>query len=343
MNRKATAADVAVEAGVSRWTVTRAFAPGSIISEKSREHVMAVAERLGYRPNLLARSLMTKTTHQIAVLVDDFSNFHKLLALEKLTAALQAEGLVAMLVHIGQHFDHAHAFLHADQRQVDAVVLLGTGFRDETLQSAIQAGSPPLYVLARESTIDGIASVACDPEVSMHTIVDHLAARGYRRPGFMSGAKALSTGLGRQRCFSAFWQARGVHDVPELAAGAYDVRAAQACLRDYLSRTPAGERIDVLMCENDVLALGALDVARGEFGLRVPEDLAIAGYDGSDLAGLSLLGLTTYEQPMDEMVAVLVDMLQGRREPRSVTLTGRLIPRASTAGPARSGRRLAGD
>ncbi len=330
MTRKATAADVALEAGVSRWTVTRAFAPGSYISEKSREHVMAVAERLGYRPNLLARSLSTKTTHQIAVLVDDFSNLHKLAVLETLTAALQAEGLMAMLVHIGQHFDHAHAFLHADQRQVDAVVLMGTVFRDETLAAAIQPGSPPLFVLARESQVEGIPSVACDAEVSMREIVAHLAARGYRRPGFMSGAKALSTGLGRQRCFAENWRARGVADVPELAAGAYDVKAAEACLRDYLDRTPADQRIDVLMCENDVLAIGALDVAQRGFGLRVPQDLAIAGYDGNDLTGLGLFDLTTYAQPMDEMVAALVDMLQGRREPASITLPGRLIVRGST-------------
>lgn len=330
MNRKATAEEVALEAGVSRWTVIRAFEPDGIISEKSRDRVMAAAERLGYRPNLLARSLTTKTTHQIAVLVDDFANVYKLYALEKLTAALQAEGLVAMLIHIGQHFDHAHAFLNADQRQVDAVVLLGTGFRDETLRAAIKPGSPPLYVLARESTIEGIPSVACDAALSMRAIVDHLAQRGYRRPAFMSGPKAVSTALGRQQYFAEFWQSLGVHEVPELPAGAYDYKAAEACLRNYFSATPDGARMDVLMCENDVLALGAMDLAQREYGLRVPQDLAIVGYDGNDLTGMSTFDLTTYEQPMGAMVEVLVDMLQGRREHSSVTLPGRLIVRAST-------------
>jgi LacI family transcriptional regulator len=330
MTRKATAADVAQEAGVSRWTVIRAFEPGGIISDKSRDRVMEVAGRLGYRPNLLARSLTTKTTHQIAVLVDDFSNVYKLFALEKLTAALQAEGLVAMLIHIGPHVDHANAFLDADQRQVDAVVLLGTGFREETLQSAIKAGSPPLFVLARESTIEGIPSVACDAALSLRAIVDHLAGRGYRRPAFMSGPKAMSTSLGRQRYFSEYWAALDVPEVPELAAGAYDFKAAEACLRKYFDETPAEARMDVLMCENDVLALGAMDMAQRKFGLRVPEDLAIVGYDGNDLTGMSMFDLTTYEQPMEAMIAVLVDMLQGRREAASVTLPGRLIARGST-------------
>ncbi|MFM2346621.1 MAG: hypothetical protein RL654_1374 [Pseudomonadota bacterium] len=330
MTRKATAEDVALAAGVSRWSVTRALTPGAIISEKTRAAVIAAAEQLGYRPNLLARSLNTKTTHQVAVLVDDFANPHKLVALERLTAALQAEDRVALLIHIGRHFDHAHALLHAGQRMVDAVVLLGTDFRDETLQAAHEAGSPPLFVLARESAVAGIASVSCDAEASMREIVAHLVERGYRRPGFMSGPVALSTGLGRQRHHAAFWARHGVTAVPELAAGAYDRHAAAAAMRRYLAEVPAPERIDVLVCENDVLALGAADVARHEAGLRVPQDLALVGYDGSDLAGLAGFALTTFEQPMEAMAQTLVAMLLGRQAPEPVALPGRLIVRGST-------------
>lgn len=330
MTRKATAEDVALAAGVSRWSVTRALTPGAIISDKTRAAVMAAAEQLGYRPNLLARSLNTRTTHQVAVLVDDFANPHKLVALERLTAALQAEDRVALLIHIGRHFDHAHALLHAGQRMVDAVVLLGTDFRDETLQAAHEAGSPPLFVLARESAVEDIASVSCDAEGSMREIVAHLVARGYRRPGFMSGPVALSTGLGRQRHHSAFWAAQGVTRVPELYAGAYDRHAAASALRRYLAEVPAHERIDVLVCENDVLALGAADVARHEAGLQVPQDLAIVGYDGSDLAGLAGFDLTTFEQPMEAMAHTLVEMLLGRRLPEPVALPGRLVVRGST-------------
>jgi LacI family transcriptional regulator len=330
MTRRATAEDVATEAGVSRWTVNRAYVPGSNISERSRRRVMDAAERLGYRPNLLARSLNTKVTGQVAVLVDDFANPYKLPALEKLTAALQAEDMVAMLIHIGQHYDHARAFLHADQRQVDSIVLLGTGFQDDSLHEALRAGGPSVFVLARESTHPDIPSVACDPEVSMAAIVGHLAERGYKRPGYMSGARALSSSLGRQKYFNHYWLQHGVQTMPVLAAGAYDYHAAERVLRDYLRSTPASDRIDVLMCENDVLAMGAYDVAQRGFGLRIPEDLAIVGYDGMDIVKMPMFDITTYEQPMDEMVAVLVDMLQGRSLAQSVLLPGRLDVRGST-------------
>lgn len=330
MNRKATAEDVAKEAGVSRWTVTRAYTEGSNISKKSRDLVLAVADRLGYRPNLLARSLNTKTTHQIAVLVDDFANPHKLTALDKLTTALQREGLMTLLIHIGKQFDHANAFKSADQRQVDAIVLLGTGFNDDSLLNWLKQGGPPVYVLARESAHTGIPSIACDAQKSMKDIVDHLVTRGYQRPGFMSGARALSTALGRQKYFGKNWAKHGVKAIPELEASAYDCWSAENAFRRYLSETKTADRVDVLMCENDVLALGAYDVAQGEFGLRIPEDIAIMGYDGTDLTAMSVFDISTYEQPMDDMIAVLIDMLQGRKEPTSLTLPGRLIVRGST-------------
>jgi len=327
--RKATASDVAREAGVSKWTVARAFTAGASISPHSRESVMAVAQRLGYRPNLLARSLSTKRTHQVAVMVDDFANPHKLLALEMLTAELQANNLMAMLIHIGEAFDDTHAFLTADQRQVDAVVMFGSGFRASTLQQTQRDDSPPLYVLARESTIDGVPSVSCDVEPSMGEIVAHLAGKGYRRPGFMSGPKPLLTQVGRQQYHAKHWLKRGIDNIVEIPSGQYSLDAAQKALRHYLRSTPEAERIDALVCENDVLALGAIDVARHEFGLQVPGQLAIVGYDGIELGRLASFGLTTYEQPMREMVRVLVEMILGQREPASLALRGRLILRQS--------------
>ena len=92
----------------------------------------------------------------------------------------------------------------------------------------------------------------------------------------------------------------------------------------------AEERFDVLMCENDVLAVGAVDVARSAFGLRIPEDLAVVGYDGIDLTATSAYNITTYEQPLDEMVTVIMDMIRGRRALESVRLHGHLIVRGST-------------
>jgi LacI family transcriptional regulator len=328
MSGKATASDVARVAGVSKWTVSRAFKKDASIADTSRERILKAASRLGYRPNLLARSLSKKSTQQVAVLVDDFRNPHKLPVLDLLTAALQRSGLVAVLININEQNSHIDAILNADQRQVDAVILVGTSFRDDTLKEhALHPGSPPLYVLARESSVDQVIAVSCDAAVSMEELGRHLLDRGYRRPGF--GPKTLSTALGRMHHFPAFWERHGVAEVPELAAGAYDRTAAGQAMSRYLSTT-VGERIDVLMCENDALAFGAIDAARFGFGLKAPTDLAFAGYDGNELAAAPSYDLTTYEQPWAAMVDRLVGMIVGDVEPGSVNIPGRLIVRGST-------------
>ncbi|AYG64465.1 LacI family DNA-binding transcriptional regulator [Rhizobium jaguaris] len=331
MRKRATAKQVAEAAGVSKWTVIRAFTPGASITEESKRRVLESAARLNYTPNLLARSLATKSTGQIAVFVDDFANPQKLPFLETLTEQLQAVGRVAMLININNHFDHVHALLHADQRQVDAIILFGTAFRDETLTDRqLGNGTPPMFVLARDSQIDGVPAVVCDAELALRDIVDHLYSRGYRRPGFMSGAPALSTALRRREYFSKFWSEKGITHVEQLSAQKYSLQAGALGIRNYLSDTSGKERIDVLMCENDILALGAMDEMRGRFDLRIPEDIAVVGFDNYELGGSSAYSLTTYEQPLREMVSIIIRMIKGEVDPETVTLPGELVVRSST-------------
>ena len=207
MGRRATAKEVAQAAGVSKWTVMRAFTPGASITEETRETVLKVARKLNYSPNLLARSLATNLTNQVAVFVDDFGNPHKLPFLEKLTERFQAEGLIVMLININRHFDHVHALLNADQRQVDAIVLFGTSFRDETLRDKrLRRGLPPLIVLARDSQIKGVPAVTCDTKhrdgrdmrVSgeQSPTAVRASCRGRRHSPRLSGAGASSSSAG---------------------------------------------------------------------------------------------------------------------------------------------------
>lgn len=329
--KRATAQSVAIEAGVSKWTVIRAFTPGASITDASREKVLAAAARLDYRPNLLARSLATKLTNQVAVLVDDFENPHKLPFLARLTARLQHNGLVAVLININDHYDHVHAILNAGQRQVDAIILLGTAFRDETLADRrLGRGGAPLFVLARDSQIEGVPAISCDARLAMEEIGRHLLDRGYRRPGFMCGPKTLSTALGRRRHFAAFWQReRGVAPL-EIRAGQYSPAAGAAAMEALLQALPADQRVDVMMCENDALALGAIDAIRNGFGLRVPEDIAVVGFDNTALAASPAYGLTSYDQPLDAMIDATIAMILGQRDPVSTELRGGLVVRTST-------------
>ncbi|WP_458387097.1 LacI family DNA-binding transcriptional regulator [Rhizobium pisi] len=330
MRKRATAREVAQAAGVSKWTVIRAFTPGASITDASRQKVLQAAEALNYSPNLLARSLATNTTHQVAVFVDDFANPHKLPVLEMLTERLQAEGLLTVLININRHFDHVHALINADQRQFDAVILFGTAFREETLgDRRLGPSFPPMFVLARDSQIPGVPAIACDAELALSEIVDYLFDKGYRRPGFMTGARTLSTALGRRHHYANFWRRKGVEGVTELAAERYSAQAGAEAARTYLSATSPASRIDVLMCENDILALGAMDVARNEFRLRIPQDLAVVGFDNIELGGAPAYGLTSYHQPTDKMIDAIVAMITGRRASETIVFPGSIIRRLS--------------
>jgi LacI family transcriptional regulator len=331
LKRNVTSADVARRADVSKWTVIRAFTPDAQIAPDTRERVLRAAADLNYQPNLLARSLATKRTNLVGVLVDDFTNPYKLPTLERLTAGLQAAGMMAILININQHYDHIEALTNAKQRQLDAIVLFGTGFRDEMIDqfNSTTSANLPIYVLARDSTIDTVRSVTCDSNHALQQICGYLHARGYRRPGFMAGPRTLSTALGRRKGFKDFWKQRSIELVAELRVDRYDQKDAGAVMRDYLATGRASQRFDVLMCENDILAIGALDIARSEFGVQIPSEMAICGFDDIDLAGMHGFSLTTYRQPYEKMVDALVEMIAGQREPQTLRLPGELVTRGS--------------
>jgi LacI family transcriptional regulator len=332
MSKRATANEVAKLAGVSKWTVIRAFTPGASIGKSSREKVLAAAKKLHYSPNLLARSLATNLTQQVAILVDDFTNPHKLPFLERLTAALQAEGRVASLININTANDHFSAMMHAEQRQVDAIILFGSAFKDDMLRDKRFSKSfPNLYVLARDSQTEIVTAINTDTELAMQEICEHLETGGYKHPCFMSGPKTLSTALGRRQYFMDFWARKLGRPIPEITAERYSASSGANSMREYLeackkNRTP----IDLIMCENDILACGAKDVIVHEFKLRVPKDIAIVGFDNIELSGSHPYELTTYDQPLDEMVSAIVDMILGRKPKKPVTFPGKLIVRQST-------------
>lgn len=327
----ATAADVARLAGVSKWTVIRAFKTDVSIAEATRKRVLDAAATLNYQPNLLARSLATRRTHQVAILVDDFDNPYKLPTLKRLTAGLQREGLLAFLININDDFTHSVAISNAQQRRVDSVVFFGTAY-DPTSASALmlRSSSQPTFVLARESAHDTLPSVFTDPVHGVTELAKHVYERGYRKPVFIAGPAPAATPLGRRRQYQKFWKARGVPELPEIHAGVYDYKTACRIIRESFESDPKFSACDVLLCENDILALAALDVARYNLGLKVPSDMAVVGFDDIDLAASKSYNLTTYRQPFEVMVDELIEMITERKPAQRLVLRGEAVIRSTT-------------
>ena len=325
-----TADDVAKRAGVSRWTVTRAFKPGASISKARRALVLEAAEELGYVPDLLASGLASHRSGLLALLVDDFENPHKLLMLQHLTEALQASGIAAILINVNAEQTPATALMNASQRRVDATVLIGTSFSEDILTTAASAGRPQLLIVfARETTVENSVSINCDNELAIREMTRYALERGHRRAAFIAGPTTLSTPLRRRDTFVSAMAEAGCPAPDVIHVDHYSQAEAQDAVTAMLERT--SRLPDLIFCENDVMALGAIDALRAS-NLRVPEDVSVMGFDNILLAQSPAYDLTTYEQPLKEMVERLIEVVNGEwPDVRQHLIPGRLVTRGSVA------------
>lgn len=307
-----TADDVAARAGVSRWTVGRAFKPQASVSKKTRAKVMQAAEQLGYAPDLLAASLASDRSNLVAVLVDHFVNPFKMVMLERLTRILRQNGWDTLLVNTLDDNDTPTALLNASQRRVDAAVLIGVRFNDLALETALGAQRVrKLILFARYSESPDTISICCDDRAAMTTMVAYVLSRKYRRPHFLAGPQTKSAHLSRKETFLCEWH-RASGNMPTCTdVPMYDPDLAYRHVAEYLGGCPRAEHPDILVCENDALAMGAVDALRYELGLRIPEDIAVTGFDDVPQAASPHYRLTTYRQPVEAMADGLIGVLNG--------------------------------
>lgn len=326
-----TADDVAELAGVSRWTVNRAFKKEASISDKARKKVLDAAETLGYAPDLLAASLASDRSNLVALLVDDFANPHKLVMMEQLTRILRQNGADTLLVNTLDESDASSALLTASQRRVDAAVLIGVQFDDKVLETALGARRVrKLILFARYSENPNTISICCDDSAAMATITDYVLQKGYQRPLFLAGPQTNSAHLRRKETFLSRWRSIKGHAPEFIPVGAYDPQLAYAKVAAYLGAVAPGAWPDILVCENDALAAGAMDAVRYEFGLNTPRDIAITGFDDAPMASNPNYSLTTYRQPITAMAEALVGVLQGAQPPHDLDrFIGKLVVRDS--------------
>ncbi|PSJ47294.1 LacI family transcriptional regulator [Zobellella endophytica] len=324
--RKATASDVAERAGVSKWTVSRAFTEGASISPKALARVRQAAEELGYKPNLLARSLTTRRTNIVGLVVDELGNPNLAMILDEITRQLQRKGYMAMLLNITSEQSYRAAMSLADQFQVDGLIFLGTILSDELLQLARNIGNIPLIVLYRNSDNPDIHVVSTDGYRAGQEIAALMVAEGHRRIGYMAGPPSESTQLRRLDGFRDGLAERGKELALMLGAEHYQREQGYRSLLHYLDTTPREARVEALFCENDILAIGAMEAlkVRGEEG-----SMAIVGFDDIDQAASPCYQLTTYRQPLQVLIGEAIRRLTADEAPSRYLAPGALVLRTS--------------
>ncbi len=328
---KATASDVARLAGVSKWTVSRAFTPGASISEKARERVLTIASELGYRPNLLARSLSQKKTQIIGVVIDELKNPHSMLMLDVVTRQLQQRGYMALLLNIGRGEDYSAVLALADQLQVDGLLFLGTVLTPELISVARELHQIPLVQICRNNSEPDIDVVNIDGLRAGKMLGELLLAQGYTRIGYMTGPATSSEHTLRLEGLQLALHAANLPLEVLLTAGTYSRDRSYAVMTEYLNAHAPDQRIDALFCENDVLALGAMAALREGAGNKF---MAVVGFDDIDEASLPGWQLTTFSQRIDLIITEALNrLIDGRATAGGVWSQGELRVRRSHLKP----------
>ncbi len=298
--RKFTAKDVAEQAGVSKATVSRAFDDAASVAPELRARIRQIATAMGYSPNLLARSLSTRSTRLIALLVDELGNPNQLRVLNEATRQVQARGYSTLVLNISPEYGTAEALKLADQFQVDGIVFQGTTLNRELIELAQRVKHIPLVVMLRNSGEDDIRYVTTDGYAAGGEIADLFLDQGYRRIGYMAGPLSELTELRRMEGFRDRLSARGVPLSKVLEAGHYRRNEGMLTLLGYLEATPRGERLEALFCENDILGIGAIDAL---VATHLQHKIAIVGFDDIELGSSPSFDLTTFRQPVEYLVS----------------------------------------
>lgn len=341
LRRPSSLADVAALAGVSPGTVSRALGRPEMISEATRQRVLAAVDRLGYVANGAARALALRRTFSVGAVVPRFGGSSFPTLVQALESSLAAEGLTLLL----SAPDHARSadpgILHALlERGVDALALLGAEQPPQVF-ALLTAHRIPFVLLWAEGSTQGVC-VGFSEAAAAALVVDHLADLGHRRLGFIGGRTAHNERARRR--FRGVLEAvarRGLTLVPEATLETdYGFGEGFEATRALLAR-PA--RFSALICGNDYLAGGAL-AALDQAGIDVPGTMSVASFNDNDFAAYLHPPLTTVHVPIREIGEVaarhLIDRLRGSAPAVPPLLPVSLRARAST-GPAPGGRATA--
>jgi DNA-binding LacI/PurR family transcriptional regulator len=316
-------------AGVSIAAVSRAFAPGSSISPELAARVYAAARQLNYVPNNLARSLITRQTNIVALMLADMANpiFSEILA--EASRKLEAIGKQILLFTPDGAQDFDHCLQRMLQYQVDAIVIAAATISSRMAQLCLDR-NVPVVLVGRYLPGVGVHSVRGDGVDAGRQAADLMLAGGGRRFGLVTGPSDLSTILERKAgIFDRLQESLDVdHVVVEDGLLTYE-GGYEAALKLMASPQPP----DSLFCLTDIMAMGAMDAVRYELGLKTPDDVAVVGFDDIAASSQASYQLSTVRTPTRRMVEHMIRLISDRsamEAPEEIAIPAELVVRRST-------------
>ena len=329
----ATSRDVALLAGVSQSSVCRVFDPkwSDRISPKLRDRVLSAARELGYSPNAIARSLTANRSGIIGIIAsEDFNEFYFDLV-RRITNELQKLDMRVMLFNAAPYHDIQQVFRKMTEYRVDGVIATAAAISN-VAKPFYQERTVPMVLVNIYSTEPFCDSVVTDNYNGSRDMAQYLYERGYRRFAYVSAENSRYFDVPDRK--SGFMDY--LVDKPDAHcqcfAGDYSYRSGQEIGRVLLAQET---RPDCVFCSGSRMAYGIMDTARQEFGLSIPEDLAVTGYDDLDASALGSYQLTAVQQNSEQLAKATVEQLlthingAGPEEIQSIRVPASLVIRHS--------------
>lgn len=327
---KVTSAQVAARAGVSQSAVSRVFTPGASASDKTVKKVRAAAQELGYRPNVLARAMVSGKSRIIGLVVAYLDNHFYPVALELLSNALQKRGYHVLIFTVpNSHHAVDNLIEELMDYQVEGIIAASVSM-SSTLADRARLAGIPVVLFNRGQDGSGLSAVTSANIEGGHKVADFLVACGHQRIAHIAGWRGSSTGRDRAIGFKAGLRIAELTVFAEID-GMYSRDVASEAARDLMS---CAIPPDAIFVGNDHMAFAVMDTLRFALGLNVPGDVSIVGYDDVPMASWAAYDLTTVRQPVNKMVDATIDTLLGQindpsRHPEKTEIPGPLIARGS--------------
>ncbi len=325
------ARDVADRAGVSRSAVSRAFTPGASVSAAVRQRVLKSADELGYFVNQLARSLHGDESGIVCLIVAAVATPYHSSLLRALTLEVQAAGKLSVVINTTDDEESVdRALQQVVQYRADAAVVLSGEPTSEIGKLCLRSGQR-LVLISREDELQGALRINTDDEAAAARCALAFARAGCRRLAFANSELGTPSLAHRERGFARAAQELGL-PVQIVRHGYTNYDAGAELARRLLTQF---DRPDAVFCANDLIACGFLDVARRHFGLNVPEQLCVAGFDDIEQASWASYQLTTFSQPVKEIATRAVRWIcdnTGTGQSDDVVLPAEVVWRSTIRG-----------
>src|SRR5450631_711309 len=328
--------DVARESGVNISTVSRALNNGYGVNDQTREHVISVAARLNYRPNRIARGLVTGRSHSLGLIVSDIRNPFFAEVARGAEDAARTANCDLVLCNSDLDPDKQMQYVQSlSEKRIDGIMMNSVSMLSREQQAELAASGVPIVLLNRPATNHTFSTVCADNESGGALAAQYLLGLGHRKIAHLTGPRQHGNLSDRTRGFVRALQSAENPVQPIVLHGKFNFEGGTELAGKLLDAHPD---VTAIFAANDVMAFGVVKTALDR-GLRIPEDLSLIGFDNIGFSAVVHPPLTTIHQPKYEMGSAAVDILlrlardKGKQMPEHRRLGVELIERQSCKQP----------